>query len=411
MAAWIALGTAGYLVFASQKNSSLQAAAIRAVDLRAREADDALAELRVGQQAYVASGQGVAFWMPKVAATVDAAVVAIKALRESASTAEAHAATDQASAALSEFVEVDKRARDYIRAAQTLMAADVIFTEGGQLATVATQQVEAARLAEHQEFDAAEAAMHKRQATILGAAAGIAGFVVLLLGATGGPTTSAVSTAEEAPRLNRLVSVSVEEGVVSHAKPVAGAPPAPPAPPPVTDRPAPPSPAAARSAAVLKGAADLATDFGRVRDSDELERLLARAAGLIEATGLIVWIANASGSELRPVLSHGYGEQALARMPSVPRSAGNAAAAAYRTGALQIVLSKPGGIAGAIVAPILGIDGCIGSLSAEIKAGGEASEAVQAVTTIVAAHLAGILAASPVDAGDAVPEARAAAQS
>ena len=49
----------------------------------------------------------------------------------------------------------------------------------------------------------------------------------------------------------------------------------------------------------------------------------------------------------------------------------------------------------AIVAPILGADGCLGALSAEIKDGGEASEAVQAVATIVAAHLAGLLAINP----------------
>ena len=143
---------------------------------------------------------------------------------------------------------------------------------------------------------------------------------------------------------------------------------------------------------MLKAAADLATDFGRVRDSDELSRLLQRSADMIDATGLVVWIGDTSGGDLRPVITHGYSDQMLARIPPVPRNADNAAAAAYRSGTTQIVLSRPGGPAGAIVAPILGADGCVGALSAEIKSGGEGSEAVQAVTAIVASHLAAVLA-------------------
>jgi GAF domain-containing protein len=81
-------------------------------------------------------------------------------------------------------------------------------------------------------------------------------------------------------------------------------------------------------------------------------------------------------------------------MPTVPRSADNAAAAAYRTGALQIVLSRPGAAGGAVVAPIVSPDGCIGALSAEIAGGGEGSDSVQALATIVAAQLAGVLHAS-----------------
>jgi hypothetical protein len=146
-ASWIALGAAGYFLFTSQQTIAASASAVRAVDQHAREAVDALADLRVGQQAYVASGQGVAFWMPKVAATTDAVNAAISGLRQSAISPEARTAVEEASLAMAGFVEVDKRARDYIRSEQTLMAGDVIFTEGGQLAAAAARQVEAARQA------------------------------------------------------------------------------------------------------------------------------------------------------------------------------------------------------------------------------------------------------------------------
>jgi GAF domain-containing protein len=90
-------------------------------------------------------------------------------------------------------------------------------------------------------------------------------------------------------------------------------------------------------------------------------------------------------------------------MQSLPRNADNAAASAFRTGELQIVLSRPGGASGAIVAPILGGDGCVGALSAEIQGGGEGSEAVQAIAAIVAAHLASVLSFTPAEAEAQTP--------
>ena len=139
--------------------------------------------------------------------------------------------------------------------------------------------------------------------------------------------------------------------------------------------------------------AQLCTDFARVTDLAGLTALLQSAADMIDASGLVVWLGNTAGADLRPVLAHGYDDQALARMPTVARSANNAAAAAYRTGALQIVLARPGISSGAIVAPLLSPDGCIGALSAEIKGGGEASDEVQALAAIFAAQLASIVSA------------------
>jgi hypothetical protein len=144
----------------------------------------------------------------------------------------------------------------------------------------------------------------------------------------------------------------------------------------------------------LLAAASVCTGFGSARDATDLSRLLADAAGLMEASGLIVWLGTADGGDLRPVLAYGYTEQTLARIPPVPRSADNAAAAAYRSGALQVVVARPGTSAGALVAPMLSADGCIGALTAEFRDRGETLEAVQALATIFAAQLAGALAAS-----------------
>jgi hypothetical protein len=105
-----------------------------------------------------------------------------------------------------------------------------------------------------------------------------------------------------------------------------------------------------------------------------------------------VWVGNTAGADLKPVLAHGYPPQVLARIQPVPRSAQNAAAAAYRSGTMQIVLTRPGDAAGAVVAPLISMDGCIGALSAEIRGGAETSESVQALTAILAAQLANVVA-------------------
>src|SRR6267378_1823476 len=135
--AWIALGATAFFIIQSEKQIAEVRAAVRAFDARAREATDGLADLRASQQAYVAAGQGVAFWMPKVAATLDTATTAILSLRQAAKSVEARLGLAEASRTVAEFGAIDQRAREYINTEQQLMAADVVFTEGGETARTA----------------------------------------------------------------------------------------------------------------------------------------------------------------------------------------------------------------------------------------------------------------------------------
>ncbi len=381
----IAIAASATFLYRSEKQIARDTLALRAFDLHAREATDALADLRAAQQAYVAAGQGATFWMPKVASTTDAVTTAVRSLRQSAASSNARAALDEAASTINDFADVDKRARDYVKSGQQLMAADVIFTEGTASAAAAGHEVEAARLAEHQAFDETASQARRQEAMALGAAVGIGLLALLLLvpvpaEARADETSAPVDGLADEESSARLVpNAQKPHAPELHATAKAAeAPEAPRGP--------------VRSAGpILKAAADLATDVGRARDFRDLERLIARAAEMMDATGLVVWVGNTSGADLRAVLAHGYSPQVLARMPAVPRGGDNAAAAAYRTGSLQIVLSHPGGASGAVVAPILTADGCIGALSAEIRQGGEASESVQALAMIVAAQLANVM--------------------
>jgi len=371
--ALIALGLAAGFVIPTQQEVTRLTASVRAFDLHARETADALGELRVAQQAYVAAGQGVAFWMSKVATTAAVVRNGILALRPSAASGPARAALMEAEAAVAEFDAVDKRAREYLKSGEHLMAADVIFTEGGDTAATAGRLVERARLSEHQALDARVAAVRRQQALALGVAGGVTALVVLLL-AFAGPKSAAPAAADMTPAAS---TVADQRGLETRTESSARA-----------------------LAAMLRTTAELCTDFGRIRDLSDLKDLLARVAAAMDASGVVVWLGSTSGVDLQPIVSHGYSPAVIARMPAVPRSSDNAAAAAYRTGLLQIVLSRPGGSAGALVAPLLTPEGCAGALSAEIRNGGEGSEAVQALAVIFAAQLAGIFAATASDSGD-----------
>lgn len=362
---WIVLAAAAAFLLQSERQINERRAALRAFDQRARDAERVLADVRAGQQAYVAAGQGIDFWMPKVNTMTAEAVQLVDVLRATAVTAAARASLMQAAATVTEFGNVDRRAREYLKAELQLMAGDVVFTEGGETAAEASRHVEAARTAEHQELDLWEGGERRRQAYAIAAAGGFAALLIALLALTPGLKSSFKAT-ESA--LDAAVAVE--------------------------DLPR-------TSVPVLKIAAELCTELGRVNDSADLGTLLGRAADVMDASGLVVWMGNSAGADLRPALAHGYAPHVLARMPAVTRTADNAAAAAYRTGALQIVLARPGQSNGALVAPLLTPEGCVGALTAEIRGGGETSDTIQALAALFAAQLASVLASSAVPAVEA----------
>jgi hypothetical protein len=375
--AWLALACAAVFLVYSEQQLHQRRIQTRAFDVQGRETTEALSDLRAAQQAYVAAGQGIAFWMPKVTATSELASTAIRSLQQAATSGGAKGILGEAASTLADFEAVDQRARDYIDSGQELMAADVVFTEGGQLAVTTARQVEAARTAEHQALDFAEASARKLEAAAAGGAAAFAGLVLLFLV----PRGKARAVAAE----HRSLGLNLSQNDVRSDEL------------PLRDPDAARHEAAARAKAVspvLQAAASLCTDFGRVRDVGDLNQLLARIADAMDAKGLIVWLGNTTGDDLQAVLAHGYAPQKLAKMPTIPRSAENAAGSAYRTGQVQIVVARPGMSQGAIVAPLLAADGCIGALSVEIQDGGEESDSVQALASIFAAQLAPIMAGS-----------------
>lgn len=426
VAACLAIGIAFFVIIQSERQLTNQRNALRTFDVLSREAVAALASTRTAESAYVAAGQGLGYWMSQVDALLESTTSRLNELRPLAAGDEARGALDAASAAVDDLRKADKRARQFLHTDQNAMASAAIFAEANLSALNAGRQLEWARLAEFVKWDSDEASVRRRQLSAGAGATGLGllaiGFLLLAVPAAARPSEQADEAGARTDQADAFDSLrpvgagsrtalesqtpaaaeSPASSVVATAElSVPVAQPAPVAVPP------PEAPDLPREIVpILKATVELCTDLNRARETDDLNRLLARAAHVMDASGLVVWIGDPSGKTLRPVLAHGYSAQALARMPHVPRSGDNAAAAAYRTGALQIVLTRPGVSSGALAAPMLAPDGCIGALTAEIRNGSETSDGVQALAAIVASQLAGVLAGSILQSDQDLPESR-----
>jgi helix-turn-helix protein len=150
----------------------------------------------------------------------------------------------------------------------------------------------------------------------------------------------------------------------------------------------------------LDDVARICTAFGQLEDIGQVPPLLEKAAGLLGAIGLIVWVWEGKTGELMPVLTQGYSDYVLALVPKVRRDSDNATAAAFRTAQITVVPSSEHA-SGALVAPLMSPAGCIGVLAIELVHGGEQQAPVRALATILAAQLARVIdAARPLEIAD-----------
>jgi transcriptional regulator with XRE-family HTH domain len=137
----------------------------------------------------------------------------------------------------------------------------------------------------------------------------------------------------------------------------------------------------------LAAAAQLCTELGQLDKSAEAAPLLRRAARVLDAVGLIVWVWDPQKTELTASLSHGYPEKVLAQLPPVKRDSDNATAAAFRSTQTCVVGGSEGGH-GAVVVPLMAPTGCVGVLAVELRRLDEQPTALRSVITIFAAQLA-----------------------
>jgi hypothetical protein len=366
----VASSVAAYLVWTGESLAGRDVYAARQFEHAAFAVEQNVLDLRAAQQAYVAAGQGDEFWISKAAAAAVAVRAALDALRAQAFSPEAQSVIDNASSALEDFEQMDRRARDYTRSGQKLLASDLIFTDGLESTGVVVESIDRARAAEVQARDAALADTRRAEIIAIGVA-GAVGLVVILLLL---PRRQAVVRAEPVTKFKTGPPAPLDAFDLRPAVDPT------PATKPETVEPAPAS-------LDLGAVASLCTDLARVVDTRALPAILGRAATVLDAPGVVDWIADPDGHELSPIVTHGYSQQMVARLGTILRDAENATASAFRTSLMQIV-DADAVSNGAIAAPLVTPAGCVGVMAAEVRHEGEKDSGKLAAATIVAAQLA-----------------------
>jgi hypothetical protein len=385
----LALGGAAYAIWTAEQQIARDSAAARAVADQAVSAALVLADLQAAQHAYVAAGQNPGFWEARVASGVQAAQAAISALGAGATSDEARNAVDAAASVIADFGQLDARVREYVAANQPLLASDLIFADGAEMLRSTGTHLHTARQAQIATVAARLSAARRDEGYVLAGTVSLTVIVALLLLPAGGRRaaglhdTGSLASVAEAGRAESSGSL----GATLDLRPSLPAPPA-------------------ESPVDLRATAELCTDLARVTDTKDLPGLLDRAARILDASGLVLWVADPAGFELLPTVAHGYAPHVLGRMGTVKRDGDNATAAAFRTGRLQVVAGTSGE-PGALIAPLLTLAGCVGVLSVEVRNNREKHESVRAATTIVAAQLATLVSAAPAAAAPAETRAQA----
>ena len=383
------VGTSAYRVFLIEQQINTYHDADRAFSALAWELGLSLGDLRAAQQAYVAAGQDRAYWVEKVSLHLTDITTDLVRLVALSTTPGSGDALAEAGSAVESLARIDELAREHTATGEDLMASDLIFADGLELWTRAAEHLGIARIGERDAHDRLRQGQRNSQVVMLGAALGTNLLVAILLVTAGrrppAVRSDAVTESEPVAEAEPVADTEIPRSVDNLSEPGLDAP---------AGRLSIDASTVQAVAPDLQTAADLCTDLARLADTNKLLDVLRRAADLLHAAGIIIWVRDETGEALRPAVGHGYSLDALARIGTIRCDGNNATVEAYRTAQLQIV---PGGreTLGAIAAPLLSPNGCIGVMSAEVREAHEASAAVQAMTAILAAQLSTLVAADP----------------
>ena len=124
---------------------------------------------------------------------------------------------------------------------------------------------------------------------------------------------------------------------------------------------------------------------------------------MLNATGLVLWMASDARDGLVPAATAGYDERLVSRIGSISRDDENLTAKAFRETASRTSKARHGSAA-ALAVPLVAPSGAVGVLSAELRESPDVDAQQLAIATIVAAQLSMLLAnaAAPVAAATVV---------
>ena len=349
----------GFFVFTAYRRAAAIDAATGDVSSRIERMITTAGDIASAQHAYVAPGQPDQPWLERSARLLQQFGQDAAALRPLLHSVDAAAALDEVDKDFKSIVVIDGKARQDLQQQQSLLAADLIFSEGHDTIGMLVTTLRGLSASE-QETGAAQRASIERQrwgAIGLVAVMWLVGLMVLVpMPGSGIGDPGSVNNEPSDPG-SRI-----------------------------------PNPAPVPPSVDLAAAADVCGALARTADTASLRDVLARAAAVLDARGIIVWMG--AGEELFPALSYGYDSRVVERLGPIARNAANATAEAWRSAQMRTVTAGATSN-GAVAAPVTGISGCIGVFAAEVKHGREEDPGTRAVAAMIAAQLAGIISAWP----------------
>jgi CHASE3 domain sensor protein len=353
----------GAAVFATSLQTRIEQLASRERDVASHLDRIATSVVEIGsaQQVYVVPGPHDPL-MQRVSAVLGQLANETSALLSMVQSEDATRSVQAIAEAVGTLATIDDRARQNVQLGQELMASDLIANEAGPLASSMIAQVARVRAAEARALaDAREGFVRQFWGT-LGAVSLLWTLGLIVMARTrSAPTSTAKEPVTDAPMPPDEVTLEVE-------------------------------PAETATAIDLTAAAQICADISRLPTAERLPDVLGRAASVLDASGIILWMS--AGEELFPVVSHGYDTGMLSRLRPIGRRTDNATASAWRTGQVRTVAGD-GESNGAIVAPMFAADHCAGVLAAEVRHAREQDPTAQAVTSIFAAQLGAVIVPWP----------------
>jgi hypothetical protein len=347
-----------------------------------------IARFDAAQQTFDASRESEAEWFVRVRRLLAQIETEGTALHTSPGSA---AAAQTFADVAARVVSAVKRAEENLQAGHDLMAADLVQDEGrpgaqAMRAAVLEWRAAEARIAETSRYEL----LHQLW-MVLGGVAGLWAAGVLLLAPRPVDRTAPAATVSMLPEpaAEAPLSLSLPDADGSAPAPIAAPPPAPA---PESATAVVTAPSLVPTSIDLGPAAALCEEIGRADTPETVGTLLERAAAVIGAAGVVIWLKG-EGEELVPVAAHGYGPQALAFIDAMPLDAGNVTTAAWQAGRLRAVPAS-GRALGALAVPMFQGPRCTGVFTAELSDDADTPTA-RALAGIVAAQFAATIAPKP----------------
>ena len=333
------------------------------------QASELLLDVRASLHAYVAAGQGLPFWAKRAQETIDRLRQSLVELDKMITPAGGSLAGSLDS--LDQLAAAESRARTYVSRDELRLASDVIFTEVRDILAAATADVQSVRDRFMRQNDRRAASIRQEQVMLAGGALAVWIAIALLLLPTE-PQPALKDPGQWRSELKESLKkpIPVTPETLVAAAPVAAEP-----------------PRAVVPLADLKEVSEICADLSALTGPGALEGALTRVSTVLNATGLIVWIASNDNSTLSPVATNGFDPKLVARIGRIARESSNLTAAAFRDNAAKIspvTASAPG----ALAVPMCSPTGPAGVLSVELKPGQTVDEAKVALSAILAAQLA-----------------------